>query len=144
MATESGVSPQTISNLLRGHLHGQPNKPWRPRVANLRAVVQALRAAGCDIPEVEWLRLAGFEPGEYLAIQGDPAAVSPEYLATQIKALNPTERAAVDTLVSSILRARGYIQSDSPPSVSTGREPGKSGVASHGEPAEQETPSTGD
>ena len=105
-AKESGVSAQTVSNLLRGHLHGQPAKPWRPTVANLRGVVRALRAAGYDVSEAEWLGLAGFQPGEYLAIEGDPVGANSEYLVSRIKQLLPTERAAVETLVEAILRSR--------------------------------------
>lgn len=98
----------------------KPGEPWRPTAGNVRSVAQAL-----DDVEDTWLEMAGYPvqlPNEGEASAGE--------LAKRIKQLPLAERQAVETLVVSILRARGYIAEESVLVKSGGGEAAKQGVLS--------------
>lgn len=107
-ARRAKVSASFIRDLLLGYMRGSPNKPWKPKAPMVQAVARAL-----EISEAEALTLAGYRPEDFITVvdSGGPV-VAPEQLARQIKALSPTDRRAIETIVDSLLRERGYVGTD--------------------------------
>lgn len=102
LAARSGVSQATIGNMLRGHLKDRPGEDWRPTAPNVRAVAEALR-----IDEVEALRLAGYNPADYVtpASDGGRPLVSRERLAAIMFELPEDELRAFQVLAEALADA---------------------------------------
>ncbi|GAA3878737.1 hypothetical protein GCM10022243_49310 [Saccharothrix violaceirubra] len=98
-AKRSGLSPQTVSNLVRGYMTHLPGEPWKPSEDVVRRVASGLE----ERPSV-WLRLAGYK------VEASEEEEPPEarHLAGKLVKLAPADFSAIEAIVDSLLRARGY------------------------------------
>lgn len=134
VARQSTVSPQTVSNILRGRPanYAADDTSWKPRAPQVIAIARALRSAGCAISIMKWIEMAGHDPSRYTGDFVDDAPVtSADDLAKDIKALPVPERRAVETLVRSlrrqgtvgnVLREQGYIAGNADEASDRGAE----------------------
>lgn len=102
---EKGASAQTVANMLVGHKAGKPDEPWRPTQTTIRAIAAALE----DSPD-EWLRMAGYHVPQRPTTDPDAAV----RLAGKIVRIDPGDATALERLVDSLLRSRGWIAADAP------------------------------
>lgn len=130
LARKAGVSAQTVSNMLRGHLAGKPDGNWRPTAPNVIAVASALPKDTVTVAEA--LQLADYDPNDYITpVEVGQPLMSETALASKIAHLGPEKRRALETIVDGLLREKGYIDESTP--VASHGEVARSGVRSHGE-----------
>jgi hypothetical protein len=100
LAQKAGISPETVSNLLRGHLRGKPDHPWRPKPGAVRAIADAL-----SVNQREALLVVGYDPALYLP---PPAAQSEEMtdarLTQMIRGLSRDDKVLLWHLAGRLLR----------------------------------------
>lgn len=130
--SSEGVSPQTVANMLVGHKANKPDESWRPTQTTVRAVAAAL-----EQPPDDWLRMAGYHVPRRSVTDAESAA----RLAGKIVRIDPDDASALERLVDSLLRSRGWIAADAPvPGPGSGvevrrgvTEPGNVAGESHSE-----------
>lgn len=102
LARRSGVSQQTVANMLRGHKAHAKDEPWRPSEDSVRKVAAALEESADT-----WLRRAGY----VLPDRSAAVMLEAQELAEQFRELEPHDREALRRLVVSLLEKKGYIHS---------------------------------
>lgn len=132
VSDKAGIGVETIRQV--ENKRRADGKPWSPpRPGTVQKLARAL-----DIPEREALELAGYKPSDYIDTATDegPPLMSPAVLAEQVAKMDPEMRRALETIVVTHLKAKGYIAADAPevPVRSVG-EGEHGGVRSRGEVA---------
>jgi transcriptional regulator with XRE-family HTH domain len=137
VARRAEIAPETLWQIENGRR--RDSKPWsRPRPPIILAVAQAL-----GIDPAEALQLADYDPTHYVEESGSggPPLMAPAALAENYARLDPEMKRAIETIVITHLKAKGYIAADAPGGsevtmpVKTHGEESHGEVRSHGEAA---------
>jgi transcriptional regulator with XRE-family HTH domain len=131
VARRAGIGAETLWQIENGRR--RDDYPFSAPKAEI--IAKAARAL--QIPVSEALTLAGYKPEDHLAVVDEGMETQ---LASKVAQLAPEQIRAIEIIVDSLLRERGYIDPETPQRhadsvVRSIGEAAQAGVYSHGEPA---------